>query len=104
VDRAADRGMRMRALVALTVVMGVLIVVGLGVVAATIMHRMAGPVAPGAALAGVAGVLDEPAGTHMAGISAVGDRLAVLLQGGGADRVVFVDAQGRVAGRVSLKR
>ena len=31
-------------------------------------------------------LLEEPAGTRIAAIAAVGDRLAVQLQGGGADR------------------
>jgi hypothetical protein len=89
----------MRALLALVIVMGVLIVVGVGVVAATIMHRMAG--ATPHAVAG--GVLDEPAGTHIAGVSAYGDRLAVTLQGGGADRIVLFDpVSGKTLGHVTL--
>ena len=53
----------------------------------------------------VSGVLDEPAGTHIGGIVAVRDRLAVQLQGGGADRIVLIDpTTGAVAGRISLAR
>jgi len=77
----------MRALVGLTVVMGVLIVVGVGVVAATIFHR-AGLAAPHAL---VGGVLDEPVGTRIVGVSSYGDRLAIALQGGGPDRVILFD-------------
>jgi hypothetical protein len=91
----------MKALVALVVAMGVLIVAGVAVVAVTIMHRMGHPANASAATAAVS-VLAEPAGTHIGGISAMNDRLAVLLQGGGADRVVFVDSQGQVVGRLSL--
>jgi hypothetical protein len=72
----------MRALLALVIVMGVLIVVGVGV---------------------GGGVLDEPAGTHIAGVSAYGDRLAVTLQGGGADRIVLFDpVSGKTLGHVTL--
>ena len=50
-------------------------------------------------------VLDEPTGTRIAGVSALPDRLAVQLQGGGPDRVVVVDMRsGRVLGRVGLAR
>ena len=91
----------MRALLVLTVVMGVLIVAGVGVVAVTIMHRMGG--ASPHALAG--GVLDEPAGTHILGVTAYGDRLAIVLQGGGADRIALFDpVTGRTLGRVALAR
>ncbi len=90
----------MRGLLALVVAMGVLIVVGVATVAVTILHRMGGAPLSVATMA----VMNEPAGTHIGGISAVGDRLVVLLQGGGADRVVFVDAHGQVVGRLSLGR
>ena len=50
-------------------------------------------------------LLDEPAGTRIAAIASAGDRLAVQLQGGGADRVVLVDPRtGAVAGRIGLRR
>ncbi len=89
----------MRALQAAVIVMGVLIVAGVAVLAVTIVHRLGGPAGgPQAAL-----VLDEPSGTRMAGVSGAGDRLALLLQGGGPDRVVLVDPRsGHVTGRVSL--
>jgi hypothetical protein len=91
----------MRVLMGLVVGMGVLIVVGVAIVAVTIVHRMGGP--GHAALAG--GVLDEPAGTHIAAVSAFGDRLAVVLQGGGPDRVVVVDpATGHSMGVIRLAR
>jgi hypothetical protein len=50
-------------------------------------------------------VLDEPAGTQIAGIAAVRDRLAVQLRGGGADRVLLIDpASGAIVGRVGMAR
>jgi hypothetical protein len=63
-------------------------------------------VAPFAALpAAMSAMLDEPEGTHIAGIAAVRDRLAVQLQGGGADRVVLIDpSTGMVSGRIMLAR
>jgi hypothetical protein len=101
-------GSGMRALKVLTIVMGVMIVAGTGVLVAVIAHRVSSPASGGAPVAGgapLALVLDEPAGTRIAGIVAVGDRLAVQLQGGGADRVVLVDPRSRVvAGRITLAR
>ena len=92
----------MRWLVALVSVMGVLIIVGVGVVGVTILHR-AGMGAGAGTAADV--VLDEPAGTRLVGVAGVGDRLAVALTGGGADRVAIVDLRrGTVVSHVSLRR
>jgi hypothetical protein len=88
----------------LTVVMGMLILLGTAVVVVTIARRAGSgqSVAPTRFQV----VLHEPAGTRIGGIIAVGDRLAVLLQGGGpADRVVLVDPQtGAQVGRVEVAR
>jgi hypothetical protein len=47
--------------------------------------------------------LDEPAGTRIVGVAGIGDRLALVLQGGGPDRVVLVDpANGRRLGALAL--
>jgi hypothetical protein len=82
------------------VVMGVLIVAGVVVLAVALTQRVGTLVAGGVA---APAVLDEPAGTHIAGVSVLPDRLALTLQGGGPDRVVVVDSRsGRVLGRVSL--
>jgi hypothetical protein len=91
----------MRWLVGLVWVMGVLIVLGVATVAATIVSRFGhGAAAPAGNV-----VLDEPAGTRIAGLTAVGDRIAVTLSGGGPDRVVIVDLRrGATVGLVSLKR
>ena len=91
----------MRFLKVVTVAMAVLIVVGTTVLLVVIAKRLGGG---SAAPVPVAAVLDEPAGTRIAGIAAVGDRLAVQLQGGGADRVLLLDARsGAVVGRVTLR-
>jgi hypothetical protein len=94
----------MRALKVAVVVMGVLIVLGTVGLVVGIARRSSAP-SVAALPASVAAVLDEPAGTHIAGIAVVRDRLAVQLQGGGTDRVVLIDpASGAVAGRISLAR
>lgn len=92
----------MRALKIATVVMGILIVVGTMALVIVVARRSAMPsssrLRPDASV-----VLGEPAGTRIIGIAAVQDRLAVLLQGGGADRIVLVDpANGNVAGHIVL--
>jgi hypothetical protein len=90
----------MRFLKVLTIAMGVLIVVATTVLVVVIARRLggAGPVPAQTAL-----LLDEPAGTQIAGIAAVGDRLAVALRGGGPDRVVLIDPRsGAVTGRIGL--
>ena len=90
----------MRALVAAVVVMGVLIVAGVATLAVTIVRRLAAP-----PLQAAAATLDEPAGTHMQQLAAAGDRLAVLLSGGGPDRIVLLDPRsGQVTGRIGLPR
>jgi hypothetical protein len=96
----------MRALKIAVVVMGVLIVVGTTGLVVGIGRRLVAPAAPVATWpASASVVLDEPIGTRIAGLLAVRDRLAVQLQGGGADRVVLIDpATGSVAGRISLAR
>jgi hypothetical protein len=76
-----------------------LIVAGIATVAVTILHRMGGP-----SMAAQSTVLDEPAGTRIISVSAYGNRLAVVLQGGGPDRIAIVDpATGQHLGGVSLR-
>lgn len=94
-----DVGNGMRALKALTIGMGVLILAGTALLVAVIFHRASAPheAKP------IALLLQEPAGTRIAGIAATQDRLAVSLTGGGVDRVVLVNpATGAVAGRITL--
>jgi hypothetical protein len=91
----------MRFLKVLTIAMAVLIVVGTTVLLVVIAKRLGGA---GVATAPIAAVLGEPAGTHIAGIAAVGDRLAVQLQGGGPDRLLLLDSRsGAVVGRIGLR-
>jgi hypothetical protein len=90
----------MRFLKFITVAMAVLIVVGTTVLLVVIVRRIGSPAVP----AQIAVLLDEPAGTRIAGIASIGDRLAIRLEGGGADRVVLLDARtGVVAGRIGLR-
>ena len=79
----------MRVMVGLVVAMGVLILAGGAVVAVTIMGRLGGH----GPAAGVV-VLDQPAGTRIVGVAGVGERMAVVLQGGGPDRVVVLPVGG----------
>jgi len=96
---AARRDMRF--LKVLTIGMAVLIVVATTVLAVLIARRIGGPGAPEGP---VSVLLDEPAGTRVAGSASAGDRLAVHLQGGGADRVLLVDTRsGAVAGTIGVR-
>jgi len=89
------------------IVMAVLIVLGTTALFVMIAKRGVAPepaIAP-TLPARTAAILDEPPGTRIAGIAAVGGRLAVQLTGGGADRVVFLDPNsGQVVGRIALAR
>lgn len=93
----------MRFMKALVTGMGVLIVVATTVLIVLIVHRLTGP--PAAAPVATGPVqLDEPAGTRIVTIAPAGDRLAVQLEGGGADRVLLVDPRsGAVVGRIALR-
>lgn len=92
----------MRFLKVLVIVMGVLIVVATTTLVVLIGRRItrSGTTVP----ASLAVLLDEPGGTRIARIASAGDRLAVQLQGGGADRVVLIDPHtGAVVGRIGLR-
>jgi hypothetical protein len=85
----------------LAVLMAVLIIIGSTVVVVTIIKRST--VEPGPT--NVAVILDEPTGTRIGGIAALSDRLAVLLQGAGPDRIVLVNPRtGAEAGSIALAR
>lgn len=103
----------MRALKVAVIVMGVLIVVGTVALVIAVARRSPTPAGlppTGSAPTGsvsspvmTTAVLDEPEGTHIEGMEAVQDRLALRLRGGGADRVVVIDPRtGVVTGRISL--
>ncbi len=82
-----------KGLLGLVVGLGILIVAGFGVVVATLAHRMieGGHRSAVTPPAQTTAALGEPPGTRIGSLVAAGDRLAVLLQGGGADRVVLLD-------------
>jgi hypothetical protein len=91
----------MRFLKVLTVGMGVLILVATTLLVVLIARRVGAP-GPGALPFAV--LLDEPAGTRIAGVTGAGDRLAVWLSGAGSDRVVLMDPRsGGVVGRIGLR-
>jgi Family of unknown function (DUF6476) len=84
------------------VVMGVLIVGGTATLVTLVAIRGTGS-GPASLPAVATAVLEEPPGSRIAGIAASADRLAVQVQGGGADRVLLIDPKtGAVAGRISL--
>ncbi len=90
----------MRALKVAVVVMGVLIVLGVVGLGFALTRVVFGAPPPLASI-----LLEEPVGTRIAGLSALPDRLAVQLAGGGPDRVVMLDPRsGRVIARVALSR
>ena len=94
----------MRALKAITVIMAVLIIVGTVALAVLIGQRLAGP--PGKIGGEIAIRLDEPPASTIAAIASEGPgQVALLLHGGGPDRVVVVDlASGRVRARIGVSR
>lgn len=91
----------MRALKALVIGMGVLIVAGTVTLVVLLVQR-AGGVAPSAALPSAAS-LNQPPGTRLVGIAALDHRLAVALTGPGGDRVVLWDPRtGRIESTLRL--
>ena len=89
----------LRGLMAAVIIMGVLIVAGVAVIAVTIVRRMASTPTQTAQLqmgqlqtaqSQAAQSLNEPPGTHIAAIASAGNRLAVLLTGGGPDICIDV--------------
>lgn len=90
----------MRWLTAVTIGMGVLILIGTTVLVVTIIHRASAPAAPGPAFTRRLAVA---AGSRLVGVAGAGGRIAVALHGGGPDRLLLIDPRdGRVLGRVVL--
>ncbi len=90
-----------RALLGLVIGLAVLIVGGFAVVVTTLAHRVLAPERAHPVEATI--TLGEPPGTRVSALVANGDRLALLLQGGGSDRVVLIDTQdGRRVGTISI--
>ena len=91
----------MQALKVLVVVMGVMIVAGTVTLAVLIVNRVGGTATSNSPTL----TLDEPAGTHIVSMGTTADRIVLNLQGGGPDRVVWIDPKtGLVAGRAALAR
>jgi hypothetical protein len=78
--------------------MGVLIVAMMALLVVGLSRR---PPSPAPLTANI--VLKEPAGTHIASLTQAGLAWAVLLQGGGPDRIVVLAPDGHVQARVSLQ-
>ncbi len=106
----------LRGLKIAVVVMGVLILLATAGIIATIIHRQMSPTPrtsaqaststlPAPAPGNSSVVLDEPAGTRIGAVVPVRDGFALLLQGGGPDRVVLIEpATGRPTERIGLAR
>jgi hypothetical protein len=92
----------MSGLKALVIGLGVIIIVMVVTIIVTLATRLS--TAHNAADAVTRAVLNEPPGTHMVSIASAGDRLAVLLQGGGPDRLLFLASDGHITGRVALRQ
>ena len=98
----------MRALKILVTVMGVMLVAGLAVVVATIVHRSTQRQAPAAASA-AAGfghiTLNLPAGAHVVEMRDAGGRLVLRLQraDGGETLLILDPATGAEIGTIDLK-
>ena len=92
----------MRALKALVIIMGVLIVIATAVVIYAIVRKVGG--APHPAAAPVAASVTLPDGCSVAEMVAAGDRLALRLAGEGDCRqILLVDpASGAVTGHIAL--
>jgi hypothetical protein len=87
----------MTALKAAVICMGVLIVAMMALLLVGLSRRAP---APAPLTANV--VIDEPPGTHIASLTQAGPAWAVLLQGGGPDRIVILAPDGHVQSRISL--
>jgi hypothetical protein len=89
---------RVRALIALNVILGILIIAGVGGIIVTAVTRLRGPVNSAAPVA-----LHIPApGQHLAGIQAIGNRLLLHLTGPNGDEIVVLDQNFKVLGRITV--
>jgi hypothetical protein len=102
---ARTDGRHTRTLLALVIVMGALIVIGMAVVAVTIANRLMGHVAPAATSAGFGSAeVAVPAGCQVVETVSAADRLVLRLgTGERCNQVIIVDlATGRLLGRLNL--
>jgi hypothetical protein len=93
---------KQRPLLIAVIAMGVLILL---VTTVVIVKLVKDVVTAPASVTLTTSMLHQPEGSHIVTITSVGGRLGVLLQGGGPDRILFVDPDtGRVAGQLMLGR
>lgn len=89
----------MQALKMAVIGMGILIIAGTVTLMVLVAERLTGHADPPPPSVRI----DEPAGTRIEAMASTPEQLILLLQGGGADRVVVVDLKsGRVRSRVTL--
>jgi hypothetical protein len=92
----------MSGLKALVIGLGVIIIAMVLTIMVTLAHRMRAPHIAADTI--TEAVLNEPPGTHMVSLAPAGDHLAVLLQGGGPDRLLLLAPDGHITGRVMLRQ
>jgi hypothetical protein len=89
-----------RPLLIMVIAMGVLILLVTTVVVVKLVKDMV--MAP-ASVTLTTAMLRQPAGSHIVTITAVDGRLGVLVEGGGPDRILFVEpGSGRIGGQLML--
>jgi hypothetical protein len=96
----------MRALKLLVIVMGVLIVVGVVVLVATLAGRMANRGTPSAGLPGFGRTAVElPAGATVTAMQGIADRIVLWLElpGGGQQLLVIDPGSGKPLGTIELR-
>jgi hypothetical protein len=92
---------KVRPLLIAVIAMGVLILLVTTVVVVKLVKDMVSGPPPSVTLTTT--MLRQPAGSHIVTITTVGDRLGVLVSGGGPDRILFVEPDtGKVAGQLML--
>jgi hypothetical protein len=88
----------------LVIVLGVVILAMMATLVVGLAYKMRATEPAETAPAATYLVLNEPAGTRIVAISPAGDLLAILLQGGGQDRVFLIDpVHARMVRRIQLQ-
>ena len=97
----SDTVQKTRPLLIAVIGMGVLILLVTTVVIVKLVKDVV--TAPAANVTLTTTMLHQPAGSHIVTITTVGGRLGVLLNGGGPDRILFVDPEtGKIAAQLML--
>jgi hypothetical protein len=92
-----------RPLLITVIAMGVLIVLVTTVVIVKVVKDVVTAPASATSVTLTTTMLRQPPGSHIVTITTVGGRLGVLLNGGGPDRILFVDPDtGKVGGQLML--